>query len=541
MHRLAPVTTTPPSNPSGDDSSSKIPSPNIEFLSDDGKKSIRCSMPQKTVEMLKLMQKRIRESKPTTPHDKVIFFDELMEMCLRAREQMLIDPPLVEIEAPVFILGDLHGQLHDLLAMLEKTGRPPDKKFLFLGDYVDRGAHSIETISLLLCFKLLYPNRMYLLRGNHETRIVNRNYGFYDECLRKFNPQQGVHLWSMYQHVFNCLPFAARINKRVFCVHGGISEELYTFRQFSRIVRPTDVCDIGMLCDLIWADPSPTTARYAPSPRGISQIFGKTAVQEFCKALCIDVVCRAHQCVMEGYEMFADKRCITVFSAPCYCGEINNSAAILYINSRMEIRILKHTKKMKGKEPEKNPDGWRAGIALLQRLIADEKPKSLTSCSFLILQEAHEKKETREAENSLKPFVKMSTLVNIGRFVLLEAGQGLAVADELKRSDSTLTNEDVRFLVEMSGRFKRSEPLQRLLDIAKFTDLSQKNIVSILDQLVKVYGKKSDVEGLERCIDIVVRASLMEFDQKTLLSKIRHFYKCINVKAPEKLYRLIGS
>lgn len=178
-----------------------------------------------------------------------------------------------------------------------------------------------------------------MLRGNHETRCVNRQYGFYDECKKKF-PHRGVELWTIFQHVFNCLPVSALVSSRIFCAHGGISEDLICFKQFERVYRPTDICDIGLLCDLIWSDPSATSTLYEPSPRGVSAVFGKEAVNNFCNKMNIDLICRAHQCVMEGYEFFADKKCLTLFSAPCYCGELDNKAAVLHVSGRLECRVL---------------------------------------------------------------------------------------------------------------------------------------------------------------------------------------------------------
>ncbi|VDK62087.1 unnamed protein product [Cylicostephanus goldi] len=185
----------------------------------------------------------------------------------------------LRVKSPVIIFGDVHGQLYDLLDMMTLIGHPPTKRMLFLGDYVDRGDFSLETITFLLAFKLRFPKETYMLRGNHETRCVNRQYGFYDECKKKFPKRDcreklslGVELWTLFQHVFNCLPLAAVVGGRIFCAHGGISEDLVCFRQLERVYRPTDICDIGLLCDLIWSDPCTTTTLYEPSPRGVSAV-----------------------------------------------------------------------------------------------------------------------------------------------------------------------------------------------------------------------------------------------------------------------------
>jgi len=126
---------------------------------------------------------------------------EINSICSRVREIFLEQPPLVELEAPVKIVGDIHGQYSDLIRMFEMCGFPPSSNFLFLGDYVDRGKHSLETILLLMCYKIKYPENFFLLRGNHECANVTRVYGFYDECKRRCN----VKIWKTFVDTFNCV------------------------------------------------------------------------------------------------------------------------------------------------------------------------------------------------------------------------------------------------------------------------------------------------------------------------------------------------
>jgi serine/threonine-protein phosphatase PP1 catalytic subunit len=167
--------------------------------------------------------------------------EEIRTLCLRAREIFIQQPILLELEAPLKICGDIHGQYSDLLRLFEDGKFPPESNYLFLGDYVDRGMQSLECICLLLAYKIKYPENFFLLRGNHECASINRIYGFYDECKKRYN----IKLWKTFTDCFNCLPVAAIIDDKILCMHGGLSPELNSIDQIKRIIRPTDVPDTG--------------------------------------------------------------------------------------------------------------------------------------------------------------------------------------------------------------------------------------------------------------------------------------------------------
>ena len=177
--------------------------------------------------------------------------NEIKLVCTRARPVLLEQPMLLELEAPIKICGDVHGQYTDLLRLFEYGGFPPVANYVFCGDYVDRGKQSIETICLLLCYKIQYPENFFILRGNHESAGINRIYGFYDECKRRYS----IKLWKIFSDVFNCLPVAALVDEKILCMHGGLSPELNNLQQIADIPRPCDVPDVGLLCDLLWSDP----------------------------------------------------------------------------------------------------------------------------------------------------------------------------------------------------------------------------------------------------------------------------------------------
>ena len=186
---------------------------------------------------------------------------------------------LVELEAPLHVCGDIHGQYYDLLRIFEHCGYPGDFNYLFLGDYVDRGKQSLETICLLLCYKIKYPEKVTLLRGNHESSVTNRIYGFYDECKRRYN----VKLWKSFTELFNYLPVAALIDDKILCMHGGLSPDLKSIQNIQDISRPTDIPDTGLLCDLLWSDPDKEANDYDENDRGVSVIFGEKVVIDFNK------------------------------------------------------------------------------------------------------------------------------------------------------------------------------------------------------------------------------------------------------------------
>ena len=252
---------------------------------------------------------------------------------------------LVELEAPLHVCGDIHGQYYDLLRIFEHCGYPGEFNYLFLGDYVDRGKQSLETVCLLLCYKIKFPDKVTLLRGNHESSVTNRIYGFYDECKRRYN----VRIWRSFTDLFNYLPVAAIIDEKILCMHGGLSPELKNLQNIQDITRPTDIPDTGLLCDLLWSDPDKDVVEYDENDRGVSVIFGEKIVQDFNKKNDLDLIIRAHQVVDDGYEFFAQRQLITIFSAPNYCGEFDNSAGIMIIDESLtcSLKVLRPVENLK--------------------------------------------------------------------------------------------------------------------------------------------------------------------------------------------------
>ncbi|KAL1461558.1 hypothetical protein WDU94_013443 [Cyamophila willieti] len=257
--------------------------------------------------------------------------NDIIALCRVSRETFLTEPMLLEVPAPLKVCGDIHGQFTDLLKIFDYGRYPPNMRYLFLGDYVDRGSNSLETICLLLAYKIKYPDLFYLLRGNHECANINKVYGFYEECKRRYN----IKLWKVFTDCFNCMPVAAIIDGKIFCCHGGLSPFLNNIEQIRRISRPTRVPEQGLLCDLLWSDPQKEISGWGENDRGVSYTFGEDVVYKFLQKNHMDLVCRAHQVVEAGYEFFAKKKLVTLFSAPNYCGEFDNAGAIMTVDENL--------------------------------------------------------------------------------------------------------------------------------------------------------------------------------------------------------------
>ncbi|KAI8982362.1 serine/threonine-protein phosphatase PP-Z [Mycotypha africana] len=256
---------------------------------------------------------------------------EVVAICRAAMDIFLSQPTLLELSPSVKIVGDTHGQYTDLIRLFEMGGFPPTSNYLFLGDYVDRGKQSLETILLLFCYKIKYPENFFLLRGNHECANVTKVYGFYDECKRRLNAK----MWRTFVDVFNALPIAALVAGKIFCVHGGLSPSLHHMNDIRHIQRPTDVPDYGLLNDLLWSDPADINGEWEDNERGVSYVFGRKVINEFLAKFDLDLVCRAHMVVEDGYEFFDNRSLVTVFSAPNYCGEFDNFGAIMSVNEEL--------------------------------------------------------------------------------------------------------------------------------------------------------------------------------------------------------------
>ncbi|KAL9657139.1 hypothetical protein ABK040_002764 [Willaertia magna] len=260
---------------------------------------------------------------------------EVKQLCNKAIEILSNESNIVRIQSPVTVVGDIHGQFYDVIEMFHIGGPLPLTNYLFLGDYVDRGKHSILTISLLICYKLRWPNRITLLRGNHETRLISKGYGFYNECIENYGNEN---VWRYFNQLFDYLTVCALIDDKIFCVHGGLSPSITAFDQIRVLDRFGEPGTEGPLIDLMWSDPDPERQGFGSNhSRGCGFLFGGDIVKKFLHFNGAIHMCRAHQLCDAGYKLLFDDQLSTVWSAPNYCYRCGNRASILEIDQDLNM------------------------------------------------------------------------------------------------------------------------------------------------------------------------------------------------------------
>ncbi|KAH1222400.1 Serine/threonine-protein phosphatase BSL2 [Glycine max] len=285
--------------------------------------------------------------KPPVRRQFFLDCNEIADLCDSAERIFSSEPSVLQLRAPIKIFGDLHGQFGDLMRLFDEYGAPSTAgdiayiDYLFLGDYVDRGQHSLETITLLLALKVEYPNNVHLIRGNHEAADINALFGFRIECIERMGERDGIWTWHRINKLFNWLPLAALIEKKIICMHGGIGRSINHVEQIENIQRPIPM-EAGsiVLMDLLWSDPTENDSveGLRPNARGPGLVtFGPDRVMEFCNNNDLQLIVRAHECVMDGFERFAQGHLITLFSATNYCGTANNAGAILVLGRDLVV------------------------------------------------------------------------------------------------------------------------------------------------------------------------------------------------------------
>lgn len=297
---------------------------------------------------------------------QLVSSQELLLLCDTVVEVLRQEDSLVAVPLPCRVYGDIHGQLLDLLEFSNAFSWPDKRRgdifsmhYIFLGDFVDRGSYSCDVVSLLFSLKILYPSRVFLVRGNHEDRLMNVNYGFHADCIRKFN-HEGEDIWERVNDVFEFLPIAALVDGAILCIHGGIGDSITTLDDLRGIPKPIQV--IGeitpsttarerMILDALWSDPTDNDSVLGVhcSPRGKNTCrFGPDRVQEFNRRNGLKLIIRAHECVQFGYEYFAGGQLLTVFSATNYCNQYSNDGAmVVLVKDERTDEVVEHAQVIK--------------------------------------------------------------------------------------------------------------------------------------------------------------------------------------------------
>ena len=276
---------------------------------------------------------------------------EVIWLCDQTQGLFEAEATLLNLTSPVKIFGDIHGQYADLMRLFDQYGAPRREDgdislvdYLFLGDYVDRGKHSLECICLLLALKMQFPNRVHLVRGNHESPEVNARDGFLHECVQRLGGrQQGVAAWRRLNLLFEWLPMGAVVNGCILCVHGGIGAHVESPAQIAALDRPLRMGGphSDLMLDLLWSDPTATDevkGIHTNEERGHPVVcYGPDRVAAFLERNELSLIVRGHECVLDGFQRFASGRLITVFSATNYCNRWANAGAILLVGKDLEL------------------------------------------------------------------------------------------------------------------------------------------------------------------------------------------------------------
>jgi protein phosphatase len=252
--------------------------------------------------------------------------DQVLDQITRCREIFAAEPSLLDICGSFVVVGDIHGNLTDLVRIFERMGYPPDAKYVLIGDFVDRGPNSVEVMLLLFALKLLYKDHIYLVRGNHECDSVCNTFGFREECEMKL----ATAVYDGFVDCFTFLPFAARINGKVLCVHGGIGPEIVTLQDIEELTRPMRSYESAVSNALVWSDPRAEVEGFTLNDRGTGAFYNSEVLGHFLSENLLSLLIRGHEFCPDGYDLpfGEDGKCITVFSSSDYCGAGNSGAVV---------------------------------------------------------------------------------------------------------------------------------------------------------------------------------------------------------------------
>eukprot|EP00759_Apiculatamorpha_spiralis_P000602 PhF_6_TR10228/c0_g1_i1/m.15852 len=280
----------------------------------------------------------------------------ILQMLICAKRLLRDEPNVVTVPAPCVLVGDIHGQFYDLRDRVIAYGGPVENtRYVFLGDYVDRGENSLLCATLLMTLKVRYPNNVFLLRGNHESKMTNNIYGFQQECRTTFPElSQGIlmehPMWASFNNAFDLLPLMAIVGNRVLCMHGGLSPEFQTPAHVMTVDRGVEIEANQLMSDITWSDPTPSDGFYG-NLRGLGHLFGPDVTHHVLRINHMSMLVRAHQCVKSGFQFDHSELLVTLFSAPNYCN-LGNKGAILSLDAALNMTFTVYDPAPKQSKPQ---------------------------------------------------------------------------------------------------------------------------------------------------------------------------------------------
>ena len=265
--------------------------------------------------------------------------DIMITLCQNLRYIFSLENTVIDIQSPIVVVGDLHGQLFDLLRIIQKSGSPKDTKYLFIGDIIDRGEFSLETITFIYLMKAIYPKNVFIIRGNHEFDLLCYKYGFYSEIVNQY--KNGDEIYREFLNSFSFMPLAAVIDESNICVHGGIGPSISSIENIRNIQRPIMNYSNHLINSVLWSDPDESVPNFKPSRRGIGFAFGENLLSHFLDNSSAVRLIRGHEFVQSGFASHFGDKCLTVFSASNYCGALKNESTILSLKPSSKYEVIK--------------------------------------------------------------------------------------------------------------------------------------------------------------------------------------------------------
>ena len=267
--------------------------------------------------------------------------ETLLHLCDLVLSRIKPGKPLLRYNGECFVIGDLHGNIHDLIRILHKCGLPPNVTYVFLGDFVDRGEYSIEVVTLVFLLFINFPENVYIIRGNHEFRDINSTYGFKENVESVYNSDS---VWEAFNSVFDYLALGVLINDNILCVHGGLSEKFMYISDLESVELPLQTCKNPMVRDILWSDPYNQKRLFSPNPRGKGVYYNERSVIEFCTRNNLKCIIRAHEYTEKGFHKMHNSPLYTVFSTTGYINNFNDGGyAKVNSNSRLRFKVIAYS------------------------------------------------------------------------------------------------------------------------------------------------------------------------------------------------------